>query len=110
MQLFLFARGKVHSCEICSLNDWLEFDQFIAQHGPEIRLTVSVNRIYSRNRGLLATDSFGHHGLCRFNGFRGRTLGMNPKTALPNYSAVLIPALQRIQHEFGYLQREALDQ
>src|SRR5476651_2394489 len=32
-------------------------------------------------------------------------------TALPpDYSARLVPALQRIQHEFGYLKREALEE
>jgi len=33
---------------------------------------------------------------------------MNASTPSTSYGAVLVPALQRIQHEFGYLQREAL--
>ena len=35
---------------------------------------------------------------------------MSSTTNPPLYAAVLIPALQRIQHEFGYLKREALEE
>ena len=35
---------------------------------------------------------------------------MNPTTIPPQYGPVLVPALQRIQHEFGYLRRESLEQ
>src|SRR5438067_6618689 len=35
---------------------------------------------------------------------------MTPTTTPTQYGATLVPALQRIQHEFGYLKREALDQ
>jgi formate dehydrogenase beta subunit len=31
-------------------------------------------------------------------------------TSLPDYAATLVPALQRIQHEFGYLKREGLEE
>ena len=34
----------------------------------------------------------------------------SPSDVRPPYAAVLVPALQRIQREFGYLQREALEQ
>lgn len=35
---------------------------------------------------------------------------MNPTATLPDYAPVLVPALQRIQHQFGYLQTAALEQ
>jgi len=35
---------------------------------------------------------------------------MSATTLPPDYSARLVPALQRIQHEFGYLKREGLEQ
>ncbi len=35
---------------------------------------------------------------------------MSPTTTSPTYSAVLVPALQRIQHEHGYLKREAMEE
>jgi NADH:ubiquinone oxidoreductase subunit F (NADH-binding)/NADH:ubiquinone oxidoreductase subunit E len=35
---------------------------------------------------------------------------MSSTTLPPDYSARLVPALQRIQHEFGYLKREGLEQ
>jgi NADH:ubiquinone oxidoreductase subunit E len=35
---------------------------------------------------------------------------MSAKSLAAQYSAVLVPALQAIQHEFGYLKREALEQ
>ena len=35
---------------------------------------------------------------------------MADKTLPPDYSAKLVPALQRIQHEFGYLKRESLEE
>lgn len=35
---------------------------------------------------------------------------MSETTTSPFYSATLVPALQRIQHKFGYLQREAMEE
>jgi NADH:ubiquinone oxidoreductase subunit F (NADH-binding)/NADH:ubiquinone oxidoreductase subunit E len=35
---------------------------------------------------------------------------MSATTSPPDYSARIVPALQRIQHEFGYLKRESLEE
>lgn len=37
-------------------------------------------------------------------------LKMSATTSLPEYQAQIVPALHRIQHEFGYLKREALEE